>query len=169
MSVDNPIKSKKASADSAVLGYILEQLEARIQDSLNIVSDSAALYDQIGEKSEFAKKLEAALDNPIDSFSENYERSDHMMTQLLDFLMRKKLRPFADSIRGAWKAKNTGRDLLYFIAIDEDDSDLENSLTDILVDYNKKGISDKFPVIFQIIPIQMKNDLFNVENVRLNG
>lgn len=133
------------------LKAILYLLQTNLEDFKDEVDSSYELL-KIGEKTNFSKKIEQKIDNPIKDIFEFSSKIDNQVNSILDKVVRGFLQKNSSIIYKAFKTKENQDDLHYSIVLKDDTINNRTKLFSFLDNFDLIEISQKHPIYFQFIP-----------------
>jgi hypothetical protein len=157
--VDSPT-SHKSSELTAVL-FLLQENLSRILDEV----DRSYELLKIGEKTEFSKRIESKINNPVGDLVEISSNIDLKLKGIVNKSVKDFLKSKTDIVKEAYRTKTPFNDLHYSIILKKDNIENRAAIFEFLDKYDLFEISSKYPVYFQFVPIGLKNKMFFSEQV----
>ncbi len=117
---------------------------------------------------DLTKKLEDTLSNPIDSVFQVSNNIDSQVKHIVDIFVKSFLRRNKSLIASAYRSKTSLNDLHYSIVLKDDNIDNRNIIFDFFDKYDLFEISNKYPVYFQFVPVELVNKLNYSEELKFD-
>ena len=154
----------KAGQLKAIL-YLLQTTLEAFKDEV----DRSYELLKVGEKTDLSKKLEDTMEDPIDSIFKLSSSIDDQIKEIVDRIVKSFLRQNAQIIQGAYRTKTSLNGLHYSIVLKNDNIDNRNKIFDFFDKFDLLDISNKYPVYFQFVPIELIEKILVSESVKLEN
>lgn len=164
------LQSTVAKQDPKVgqLKAILFLLQTNLEEFKGDVDRSYSLL-QIGEKTPLLKSIENTLDNPMRAIFEMSSSIDDKVKSIIDRFVRFFLIEKRSLIRAAYNSKNSSNNLHYSIVLKDDVIENRNLILDFFDNFHEMEISERYPVYFQFIPIELVKKISLGEEIQLSA
>ena len=160
----------KTTADHKIgqLKAILYLLQTNLEEFKEEVDRSYELL-KIGEKTDLSKKIEYTLEDPINSVFNLSANIDEQVKSIIDRIVKAFLKSQASIIQKAYRTQTALNDLHYSIALKHDNLENRNKLFDFFDKFDLLDISNKYPVYFQFVPIELMDKILVNEVIKLEN
>ncbi len=163
MSTDQTYKTQidqKADQIKAILFLLqtnLEEFKTEVNRAYELL--------KIGEKSNLSKKIEHMMDDPISNIFQISSDVDNQAKIIIDRIVKSFINYKSDLIQYAIRSKTYFNDLHYSIVLKVDNVENRNQIFDFYDKYDMLEISNRFPVYFQFVPIELIKNIPLAEEI----
>jgi hypothetical protein len=121
---------------------------------------------ELGAKTETIQELEKLFLNPIQSLVEARDNIDKSLLRIADSVASFYLKTCIESgiIKSAFR-KVKGASLYYGITLNKDTFEIRDSVFEFLNFYSSLNLSEKIPVYFQFVPVELINTFSQIEPI----
>lgn len=160
----------KTTVDHKVgqLKAILYLLQTNLEEFKEEVDRSYELL-KVGEKTGLSKQIENTIEDPINSIFMLSSNVDNQIKEIVDRLVKAFLKHNSQIIQGAYRTKTALNDLHYSIVLKNDNIDNRDKIFDFFDKFDLLDISNKYPVYFQFVPVELIDKILVNEPVKLEN
>ncbi len=155
MDAPTGIKSSTTSKLEGDLKAILYLLQTNLEGFKAEVDRGYELLTKIGEKTDFVKEIEDAMSNPLGNISAMSQNLDENVTEIADALVRSFFAYRKEYIHKAFRNLASNNNLHYSIVLKEDNIEIRDKFLDFFEYYDVYDISNRYPVTFQFVPVEL--------------
>ena len=148
------------------LKAILYLLQTNLEEFKDEVDRSYELL-KVGEKTDLSKKIENTIEDPINSIFKLSSNIDDQIKEIVDRIVKAFLKHNSQVIQGAYRTKTSLNDLHYSIVLKNDNIENRNKIFDFFDKFDLLDISNKYPVYFQFVPVELIEKILVSESVKL--
>lgn len=126
-------------------------------------------YDllKVGEIKGIADKIKQQLDNPVKALFETSSSIYNEIKHIIEHLVKAFFSANKELISEVRKSKTSVNQLHYSIFLKKDTTENRSKIFTFLDNYDLTGISTKYPIFFQFMPIELKSKINSSEIVEL--
>lgn len=141
-----------------------------IQSFVNKYSEelnSGIELNKIGANTELIAQLEIFFDSPLEGFLELHSTFENAIKAIIDIHVQQYFKTKLKLIHSAFRTKTEFDDLHYCIVLKKDTSSNRLKVFDFFNQYDLLSLSEKFPVYFQYVPIELIDKINVVSELEL--
>jgi len=159
----------KTSTDNrnGQLRAILYLLQTNLEEFSEEVERSYELL-KLGEKTELSKTIEDSIEDPLSSIFNISVDIDNRIKNIVDRIVKSYLKHNSAIVQTAYRTNTIKGDLHYSIVLKNDNMVNRNRIFDFFDKYDLLEVSQKYPVYFQFVPVDLAEKIQVCEALELN-
>jgi hypothetical protein len=144
---------------------ILYLLQTSLDEFKKEVDKSYELL-RLGEKTDLSKMIEETLNDPFKSIFNVSSKIDKEVKDIVNRITIGYFKSLQKDIKShLYKNKSQRNDLYYAIVLEKDNIENRSKIFNFFDYYDMLDISERFPVSFQFVPIELIGNFKNLEKI----
>lgn len=146
------------------LQTILYLLQSHLEDFKDEVDRSYALLE-IGEKTEFTKRIEKRLSDPLGDIANISDEIDQQVKGIINSLVKNFFERNKDLIEFVLISNTSLNHIHYSIVLKDDNIDNRNQIFSFLDKFDLLDIATKYPIYFQFVPVELVDKIKYIDKL----